>query len=62
MNTTKKAARNAGWIYLILAITGIFSLMYVPSTIIVTGNASETASNIASFEPLFRAGVLVGLV
>ena len=62
MNTTKKAARNAGWIYLILAITGIFSLMYVPSTIIVTGNASETASNIASFELLFRAGIFVGLV
>jgi hypothetical protein len=36
--------------------------MYIPSTLIVSGNASATASNIASHELLFRLGIITDLL
>ena len=62
MNSTKSKARTAGQLYLALALTGIFSLFYVPSTLIVSGDATATANNITSSELLYRAGILVGLM
>jgi hypothetical protein len=62
MNSTKSKARTAGLLYLALALTGIFSLMYVPSTLIVFGDATATANNITSSELLFRTGILIGLI
>ena len=61
MNTTKKTARIAGVLYLILAIGGIFSVFYVPSIIVVTGDPAATANNIASSEFLYRAGIASSL-
>jgi hypothetical protein len=62
MNPKKKEAHMAGLLYLALAVTGVFSLLYVPSTLIVSGDAATTADNIRSSELLFRAGILSGLV
>ena len=62
MNSTKSKARTAGFLYLALALTGIFSLMYVPNTLIVFGDATATANNITSSELLFRTGILTGLI
>ncbi len=62
MDSTKRKARTAGWLYLLLAITGVFNLIYVPPPIFVYGDATATAENIASSELLFRAGILSGLV
>ena len=62
MNSTKKTARIAGFLYLLLALTGAFSILYVPSTLIVFGDAAATAEKIASSELLFRAGILSGVV
>ena len=62
MNPTKKSARYAGWLYLLLAITGFVSIMYIPSQIIVVGDAAATADNIRSSEGLFRTGIFVGLI
>jgi len=62
MNSTKKIARIAGLLYLLLALTGAFSLVYVPSTLIVSGDATATANNITSSELLFRTGILSGLI
>ena len=62
MNSTKSKARTAGQLYLALALTGIFSLMYVPSALIVFGDATATANNITSSELLFRTGILTGLI
>ena len=61
MSSTKKKARIAGAIYVLLVITGVLSLLYIPSTYIVTGDATATANNIASSELLFRTGILIGL-
>jgi hypothetical protein len=62
MHPTDKAARTAGAIYLLGVITGPFSLMYVPNTMIVTGNAAATAANILAHETIFRLGILGDLL
>ena len=54
----KKTARIAGLLYLVLIITGAYSFMYVPSQIIVPGDAATTASKILSHEGLFRKGII----
>lgn len=62
MDTNQKNARIAGLIYFILGITGMFGLMYVPSKIIVEGDAAATAANMLEHETLYRLGVLSNLV
>jgi len=62
MHPTDKAARIAGAVYLLLVLTGPFSLMYVPSKLIVHGDAAATANNILAHEMLFRAGIVATLI
>lgn len=56
MKSIQKTARFAGVLYLIITIAAIVAHQYVPSTIIVPGDAAATASNIRSSETLFRVG------
>ncbi|NAY92989.1 DUF4386 family protein [Muricauda sp. JGD-17] len=58
MKNNKSKARVAGLLYFIVVITGIFSLMYVPSKLIVWDNSQQTLENIQSSESLFRLGIL----
>jgi hypothetical protein len=51
-------ARIAGLLLLIVAILGPFSLLYVPSTLFVPGDAAATADNIRASEGLFRLGIV----
>src|SRR5262245_51220906 len=62
MHSLKKTTRIAGAIYLSMVITGPFSLIYVPSKLIVRGNAGATANNILAHETMFRLGILADLV
>src|SRR6059058_1003083 len=62
MHPLKKAARVAGAIYLSMVITGPFSLIYVPSKLIVRGNAAATADNILAHETMFRLAILADLI
>ena len=62
MHPTDKAARIAGALYLALAITAPFHLIYIPRALIVTGNATATANNILAHETLFRLGIVAGLL
>jgi len=48
-------ARIAGGLYLIIIVFGIWSEMFVRSTLIVAGDAAATAGNIMASEGLFRA-------
>lgn len=50
-------ARIAGVLYLIITVAAIVAHYYVPSTLIVPGDAATTASNIMASEPLFRLGI-----
>ncbi len=54
-----KAARLAGLLFLIAMATGLFAEFYVhfPSSLIVSGDAAKTASNITSNEILYRIGI-----
>lgn len=62
MNSNKKNARIAGLLYLLMGITGPIGLMYVPSTLIIAGDATATANNIMSSELLFRFGIISNLI
>jgi hypothetical protein len=57
MNSTKRTARIAGALYLVNGVTGYFSIIYVPSRLMVSGNAAATARNILASERLFRLGI-----
>jgi hypothetical protein len=61
MNPTRKQARIAGAVYLSMVAVGPFSLLYVPNKVIVAGNATATAANIAAHEMLFRMGIVADL-
>ena len=60
MTSRKQTARTAGWLYLAVAVTGGFSMLYVPS-LIVAGDAAATLRNIAASEGLYRLGLVCGL-
>ena len=62
MNSAKRTARIAGFLYLVNAITGFFGIIYVPGKLIVSGNAAVTASNILASERLFHLGIASELV
>lgn len=57
-STNKKNARLAGFIYFIVVLTGIFSLAYVPSKLIIWDNSGQTFHNIVASESLFRLGII----
>jgi len=61
MTLTSKNARIAGFLYLLLVFAGPVRLMYIPSTLFVSGNATATANNIAAHETLFRLGIFSDL-
>jgi Domain of unknown function (DUF4386) len=62
MTSNKKTARIAGLLYLGVVITGIYSLMYVPKSLIAWDNAATTFNNITSHQSLYRAGIVSGLL
>ena len=61
MNAGKKTARIAGFLYLMVAITGFFS-SYVEKSLVVPGDASATAGHILSSGLLLRFGLLSTLI
>ena len=55
-------ARLAGFLYLLVIPLGIFGSLYVPSKLIVAGDAATTAKNLIASEALFRLGVVSDLL
>lgn len=62
MNSKKTIARIAGLCYLLVVLTGIFNLAYVPSKLIVWNNPAETLERIQASETLFRMSIFSGIV
>ncbi|MEG1236359.1 MAG: DUF4386 domain-containing protein [Flavobacterium sp.] len=60
--TFRNTGRIAGLLYFVVVITGIFSLGYVPSKLIVWDNPSATLTNIVNAEFLFRLGIVSSLI
>ena len=68
MNTNKKTetspltrARVAGFLYLLL-FPAPFGLIYVPSRLVVPGDAAATANHIMASDSLFRLGIVSNLL
>src|SRR5882672_5331141 len=62
MTSSSKNARVAGLLFILATLVGIVRLLYIPSALIVDGNAAATANNIAAHELLFRLGIVSSLV
>jgi Domain of unknown function (DUF4386) len=62
MSFTTNPGRFTGLLYALVSIPGAFALIYVPSKLIVDGNATATANNIAVHETLFRLGIAAELI
>jgi len=57
MSSIKNQARFAAILYFLNAIPAPFALLYVPSVLIVWGNAAVTANNVRDSEALLRLGM-----
>jgi hypothetical protein len=62
MNTNKKTARMAGFLYLIYMVISIFANVLGRSKLIVLGDAVTTAGNLITSAWQFRIGFVVDLV
>src|SRR5712692_2820761 len=62
MSSTRNPGRLAGLQYVLFSIPGFFAIVYVPSKLIVQGNAAATASNISASETLFSLGIAGQLI
>ncbi|MFN2638449.1 MAG: DUF4386 domain-containing protein, partial [Gemmatimonadaceae bacterium] len=56
MSSVQTYARAAGFLFLVSFFAGSFGEFYVPSHLIVSGNAAATAANIMNNDLLFRLG------
>jgi hypothetical protein len=58
----RKTARIAGLLYLMIAIFGIFSMLYGPESLLVPGDAGATAQNIKASESMYRLAFMGDLL
>lgn len=61
-NSIKKVARITGILFLVMILIGPFSMMYVPSQLVMPDDATATAGNILASEPLFKLGIIGHLI
>ena len=57
LNSIKNQSRIAAALYFLNALPAPFALLYVPSVLIVPGNALATANNVRDSEALLRFGI-----
>jgi len=57
-----KLARTAGLLYLVVIVTGIFNLIYVPSQLSAHGDAAATIERITQSQLLFQLGIVADLI
>lgn len=60
--SVNRTARLAGALYLTLMPFGFFGIIYVPSVLVVSGDAATTSRNIMASEWLFRTGTVSYLI
>ncbi len=57
-NSIQMVARIAAILTLLIVVLAPFSMLYIPTTLIVPGDAATTASNITASDGLFRVGMV----
>jgi len=60
--SSRRYARWTGFFYLGIAVAGGFSIAYVPSQIVVAGDAGTTLANIVNRTGLYHMGIAADLV
>ncbi|HET9991811.1 MAG TPA: DUF4386 domain-containing protein [Kofleriaceae bacterium] len=55
-------ARTAGVLYLVIAVLSAFAIAYVPSVIVVDGDATATAANLMAHRGLFGMSVVANVI
>jgi len=58
MNSIQKTAKTSAVLILIMAVIAPFSMIYLPATLIVPGDAATTANQITASAGLFRLGIV----
>ena len=58
----QRTGRLAGFLYLLVVLSGPFVLLYVPGKLLAGSNPSTTAANILAHESLYRAYIVVGIL
>lgn len=62
MISSNKQAKLAGLLYLVVVISGIFSLAYVPKLIINWDSPEQTVNQLMAHEMMFRFSLLAGII
>jgi Domain of unknown function (DUF4386) len=62
MNSNNRLARAAGFLYLIMIVSGGFAEVFVRGELTVSGDAAATANNILASEQMYRFGFVADLV
>ncbi len=62
MTDERTIGRLAGILYLIVVVMGVFTLVYEPSQVIVTGGPEAAVNNITVHSSLFRASIAAFLI
>ena len=62
MTNSRQTARLAGLLYLVVILTGMFSLAYVPSRLIFPDDPAKTLEAIAANGLLFRSSIAASLL
>lgn len=60
--SNKKTARIAGLLYLVVVLTGILSLAYIPSQTVVWNDAAASFRKLSQSAQLFRLGIAANLL
>lgn len=60
--TDRTTTKTAGVLYLIIFVCGIFSILYMPSRLFVSGNAAATVDNIIANNSIFRLSLFCDVV
>lgn len=58
INSIQTTAKFTAVLILVMAVIAPFSMLYIPSTLVVPGDAATTAHNIMASEGLFRLGLV----
>jgi hypothetical protein len=62
MNSPKRTARIAGFLYVLMIPLGLLGIMYVPTVLVVVGDAVTTTKNIMANIGLFRLSIVTALI
>lgn len=62
MEKLNRTAKIAGYLYLVVIITGMFSLAYIPHKLINWNNGQETFVNLTQSALLFRFGIYCSVI